>query len=911
MIYLEHLRKATNGVLYTTGKQSHFDAFCHDTRQLIPGELFVAVRGECGDGHDYLLDAARRGAGGLLLEEQYINALPEEVQATLMEAHVATIVVEDTRLALQQYAQYILDLWHPTVIAVTGSTGKTSTKEAIAAVLSSNFATFKSWQNYNDLLGLPLSLGRLEERHEYAVLELACDHPGEIRALCQIAHPSIGVLTNISPAQLQYFGTVEQLASELGTLLTALPNGGAAIVNADDALIRNVIVHVRERLAAPIKTFQPSMVQNLNVTWDGVRADLPIVSDIAGWQPGEPGYHEGRSNAPPTIHFESRLLGGHHASTMLGAYTVGMHCGLRSAEIQDALANVQSLPGRLNPLQGVEEARLLDDTHNAVPASVIAGLETLKTLPAGYRIAILGNMLRLGDFEEEAHRLVGQKAAQCVDYLILRGEKTTLIAESAHKAGLLSEHIIITSTHEDAAQATKNLLEQADLSPASPSTGFNKTIQSSVGADSSRPPPMYRPSPTILIKGSEETRMERVTELLMAQPEQAREQLVRQTPGWKQIVVMRPDRPTWVEIDLSAIAHNTRQIQSLVRPNVRILASLKADAYGHGALKVARTVLRNGASMLGVATLSEAVPLREAGIHAPILVFGYVPHWQMREAVRLRLTLTLYSIESALALSRAAQALNQAVKVHVKVDTGMGRLGVRAERIDEIVELLHEITELPRLELEGIFTHFAMADAQDQTHVRMQLARFQHVLQCIEEEHMRPPLVHAANSAAIFSLPEAHFDMVRPGIALYGLDPSSEVPLPAEFRPALSFKTQVAQVKDIPEGETISYGCAYTTNRPTRVSILPVGYADGFRRAPTNWGSVLVHGQEAPLLGRVCMDQCIIDITHIPQVRVGDEVVLIGQQGAASLTAEQVAQRLGTINYEVVSEILARVPRVD
>ena len=660
-----------------------------------------------------------------------------------------------------------------------------------------------------------------------------------------------------------------------------------------------------------------------------------MIKDVRKWQSDAAlGDHHGRPYIfHPSLHFKSHLLGGHHSSTMLAAYAVGMHCGLRSAEIQDALANLQPLPGRLNPLQGVEGARLLDNTHNAVPASVIAGLETLKVLPASYRVAILGDMLRLGDFEEEAHRLVGQKAAQCVDYLILRGEKTTLIAESAHKAGLSSEHIIITSTHEDAAQATKNLLEQLFATHTFPPfivpiafIGLNNT--NSVKADSSCPPPIYRPSPTtpnipessrpppiyrpsILIKGSEETRMERVTELLMAQPEQAREQLVRQTPGWKQIVVMRPDRPTWVEIDLSAIAHNTRQIQSLVGPNVRILASLKADAYGHGALKVARTVLHNGASMLGVATLSEAIPLREAGIHAPILVFGYIPHWQMREAVRLRLTLTLYSLESAQALSRAAQALNQAVKVHVKVDTGMGRLGIRAEGIAEIVGLLREITKLPHLELEGIFTHFAMADTQDQTHARMQLVQFQHVLQYIEGEHIRPPLVHTANSAAIFSLPEAHFDIVRPGIALYGLDPSSEVRLPAEFRPALSFKTQVAQVKDIPEGESISYGCTYTTDRSTRVAILPVGYADGFRRAPTNWGSVLVHGQEAPLLGRVCMDQCIIDVTHIPHVKVGDEVVLIGQQGTASFTAEQVAQRLGTINYEVVSEILARVPRVD
>ncbi len=924
MIYLDHLCKATNGVLLASGKYNHFDAFSHDTRQLIPGELFVAVRGERGDGHDYLQDAIQSGASGLLLEQQHISRLPGAKRLTLLEAQVAIVAVVDTRLALQQYARYILDLWHPTVIAITGSTGKTSTKEAIAAVLSSNFATFKSWQNYNDLLGLPLSLGRLEERHEYAVLELACDHPGEISDLCQIAQPSIGVLTNISPAQLQYFGTVEHLALELGTLLTSLPDTGTAFVNIDDILIRHTIRQAGEQLLATVQPFQPSLGQNMHATWDGLRFDLPVTHEIEQIGGHGASYY---SDQTAILHLQSPLLGIHHTSTMLAAYTVGKHCGLSSIEIQDALAKVQPLSGRLNPLTGADGASLLDDTHNAVPASVLAGLQTLKTLPSNCRIAVLGDMLRLGDFEEEAHHQVGQKAAQCVDYLVLRGERATSIAESAHNTGLPSDHIIITSTHEDTTQAVKNILKKSHKPSSTSSTSPTDQVPyPPVGADVSCSSPMYRPpdqthnvaervsptyQPSILIKGSEETRMERVTELLLAHPEQAREQLVRQAPSWKQIIAMRPDRPTWVEIDLSAIANNTRQVQSLIGPGVRILASLKADAYGHGAVKVALTVLHNGASMLGVATVSEAIPLREAGIQAPILVFGYVPHWQMREAVRLRLTLTLYSIESAVALSRAAQALNQSVKVHVKVDTGMGRLGIRAEQIDDIVELVHEITNLPRLELEGIFTHFAMADTLDQTHVRMQLARFQRVLQRIDQEHLCPSLVHAANSAALLSLPEAHFNMVRPGVALYGLEPSSDVRLPPAFRAALTFKTQVAQVKDIPQGECISYGCTYFTNRPTRVAILPVGYADGFRRAPTNWGSVLVHSQEAPLLGRVCMDQCIIDVTHIPQVKAGDEVVLIGQQGTATLTAEQVALRLGTINYEVVSEILARVPRVD
>ena len=907
MIYLDHLLEATNGVLTYPGKQHHFDGFSHDTRQLIPGEMFVAVRGEHSDGHDYLLDAVQRGAAGLLVEARVASSLSEEVRTALKQAGVATVTVTNTRIALQQYARAILERWHPTVIAVTGSTGKTSTKETIATVLSSSFATFRSWQNYNDSLGLPLSLGRLEERHEHAVLELGCDHPGEIADLCRIAGPQIGVLTNISPTQLQYFGTVERLAAEFGMLLTLLPEEGRAIVNVDDGYSgRNSL---RPHIAAPITHFSPSAAQGVQVTWDGVGARFIAPTGWGGktrprmyYTPTitplpHPLGHD--KSGPYEVRLSSQLLGTHHISTMLAAYMVGRFCGLTNEEIQHALANVHPLPGRLNPLSGVFGTRLLDDTHNANPASMIAGLETLKALPAGHRIAVLGDMLRLGYYEEEAHRLVGQKAAQCVDYLITRGERATLIAEAARESGLAEERIILTSSHEDAAQAARHLVQV----PGPPTPGRAQGMASTMD--------VKQPGNVILIKGSEEMRMERVTELLMARPAHAPEQLVRQTPGWKQIVVMRAERPTWVEIDLSAIGNNTRQVKSLVGPQVSVLASLKADAYGHGALKVARTVLHNGASMLGVATVSEATPLREAGVNAPILVFGYVPLWQMREAVRLGLTITLYSVESAQALSRAALALGQTVKVHVKVDTGMGRLGIRAEQVEEIVTLMREIRGLPGLELEGVFTHFAMADTLDQAHARIQLARFQNVLQVLEAVGMRPPLVHAANSAATIALPEAHFDMVRPGIALYGLDPSLEVRLPAGFRPALSFKTQVAQAKIIPEGECISYGCTYTTERPTRVAVLPVGYADGFRRAPTNWGTVLIHGQEAPLLGRVCMDQCMVDVSHIPHTRVGDEVVLIGRQGQAMLTAEQIAQRLGTINYEVVSAILARVPRVD
>lgn len=865
MIYLDHLVAATQGVVAYAGTQTRFEAFNHDTRQFIPGELFVAVRGEHGDGHDFVLDAVRRGATGLLVEDQYMQHAPGEVLHELELLSVVTIVVKDTRQALQQYAQAILQRWHPIVIGITGSTGKTSTKEAIAAVLGSSYATFKSWQNYNDLLGLPLSLGRLEERHEYAVLEMACDHPGEIAQLCALARPTLGVLTNVSPNQLQYFGSMEKLASELCSLLSSLPEHGAGFVGD----LQNYTVPAGVK--APVTPLPVERVKHVRADWSGLRLTLAATPDE----------RECILNSP--------LLGRHHVSTLLAAYVVGRYCSVANKEISNALNRVEELRGRLHAIPGPPLTTLLDDTHNACPASMIAGLETLRTLPAGARIAILGDMWRLGEFEAEGQRLVGEKAAVCVDYLITRGERAAQIAEAARQAGLPARSTIATATHEDAVQVARELiatLTQAQVSDAQHTC-------------------------SVLLKGSEETRMERVTEMLMAQPEQAPEELVRQTLGWKQIVLMRPERPTWLEIDLSAIANNTRRIKALVGPEVKVLASLKADGYGHGALKVARTALHNGASMVGVATMSEAIPLRLAGITAPILVFGYVPLWQMREAIRLDLTITLYSLDAAEALARSSQALNKVTPVHVKVDTGMGRLGIRAEQSAEILDLMRGIRRLPGLELEGIFTHFAMADAHDLSHARNQLSRFQEVLRLVDAEDLRPPLVHAANSAATFTLPEARFSLVRPGLALYGLDPSPDVRLPTGFRPALAFKTQVAQVKLIPAGEGISYGCTYVTERPTWIAVLPVGYADGFRRAPANWGSVLLHGQEAPILGRVCMDQCMVDISYIPGVRVGDEVVLIGSQDEATLTAETVAERLGTINYEVVSEILARVPRVD
>jgi alanine racemase len=519
---------------------------------------------------------------------------------------------------------------------------------------------------------------------------------------------------------------------------------------------------------------------------------------------------------------------------------------------------------------------LLDDSFSASPPSAAAALETL----AGSRrprVLVLGEVSGAGP---EVYRRLGRAAAEGADALVAVGDAPAEAARAAREAGLAAPCVAVAHTTGDAAAQVRAL--------AHPAAG---------GAAGG----------TVLIKGAEEARLERVVERLLGDPAGQSRLLVRQAPGAKQVVPVHQDRAAWMEVDLGAIAGNLRRLQELAAP-AGVMAVLKADAYGHGAVRVARTAVQHGAAMLGTAVLSEAAVLRAHGVAAPILVLGYTPPWQARDVVRADVAVCLYALELAHSLSRAALALQRPpVAVHLKVDTGMHRLGLPPE---EVVPFARRVAALPGVRIEGLFTHFATADGADLAYAREQLRRFRDVLGAWAAAGLpRPRYVHAANSAAALRLPEARFDLVRAGIALYGLRPSEEVPLPVGFHPALALKTQLAQVHDLPAGEPVSYGTAWVTPYPARIGVLPIGYADGFRRAPATWGEVLVRGRRVPLVGRVCMDMSMVDVTAVPGARPGDEVVLIGAQGGQRITAEEVAGRLGTVAYEVVSQILARVPR--
>lgn len=364
------------------------------------------------------------------------------------------------------------------------------------------------------------------------------------------------------------------------------------------------------------------------------------------------------------------------------------------------------------------------------------------------------------------------------------------------------------------------------------------------------------------------------------------------------------ERQTWAEIDLEALASNVIEIKRLMKKETKFCAVVKADGYGHGAIPVAGAVLDAGADELAVAILGEGIELRQAGFSVPILVLGYTPPYQAPLVVAHRLTQTVFSLDVAEALSQAAVAAGVTAKIHLKIDTGMSRIGVSYKKAGEFAAM---IAALPGLEIEGVFSHFATADHEDKTYAQYQFRCFQEALRQIEGCGIDIAVRHMANSAAIIDMPEAHLDMVRPGIILYGLGPSGDGSGKINLKPAMKLKSRLAYIKDVAIGTAVSYGCTYTTDRECRIATLPVGYADGWSRALSNKANVWLRGQRAPIIGRICMDQCMVDVTDVSGATPGDEVLLFG---GAELPTDEVAGQMNTIVNELLCMVGKRVPRL-
>jgi alanine racemase len=374
------------------------------------------------------------------------------------------------------------------------------------------------------------------------------------------------------------------------------------------------------------------------------------------------------------------------------------------------------------------------------------------------------------------------------------------------------------------------------------------------------------------------------------------------------MILFRHLRPVWAEVDLDKLAHNMREIRRNA-VSKDIIAVIKADGYGHGALDIAPTLLENGATRIAVAVLNEAVELRRGGIEEPIMVLGFTPPSQIDMLLRYDIEQTVYSYDLAKEISQLAKKKNKVAKIHIALDTGMGRIGFLPD--DESAEVVYKISKLPNIIIEGLFSHFSSADEDDKTYTDMQLDRYTAFYNKLISNGVKVNIRHIANSAAIIDMPQSHFEAVRPGIILYGYYPSEQVfKNKIDLKPVMSLKTNIVHIKNLPAGEYISYGREFKTLRESVIATLPVGYADGYTRLLFNKAKVIINGSFVPVIGRICMDQCMVDVTEIKNVKVGDEVVLMGEQGDLSFTADHIAELIGTINYEITCMISKRVPRV-
>ncbi|OGQ81621.1 MAG: alanine racemase [Deltaproteobacteria bacterium RIFCSPLOWO2_12_FULL_60_19] len=366
-------------------------------------------------------------------------------------------------------------------------------------------------------------------------------------------------------------------------------------------------------------------------------------------------------------------------------------------------------------------------------------------------------------------------------------------------------------------------------------------------------------------------------------------------------------RPTYCVIDLAALRWNFEQVKKRVGPGVKILSVVKANAYGHGVREVAKTLSRAGSDGFGVATVEEGIELRESGIRAPILVLTAIYAEQLGQLLQHKLTPAISDLDTLRGLERLLRKRSRSLQFHLKIDTGMGRLGLLHS---EIESWLPELSKLKALKLEGLFSQLSHAEDEKAGYTRTQIEAFRRVLERLQKAGFNPPSIHLANSAALIAEGSSHFTMVRPGLMLYGLYPALEMARQVELKPVLSWKTRVMQVKRLPAGSSIGYGRTFVTQRDSSIATLPAGYADGYHRLLSNRGAALVRGKRAPIVGRISMDLTMVDVTDIAGVSQGDEVILLGRQGDAAISADELAGWAETISYEIVTSISARVPRI-
>jgi Alr-MurF fusion protein len=848
MISLTDILKASNGQLFGESVNHLFTDFCFDSREAKESQLFVAMRTDSGDSHQYIDEAIRNGAIGVICTR------PPDSNTE----KVTVIIVKDPLDVLMKWAQMMLARIDATVIAVAGSSARSTSAEAIRCVLADTYNVYFRDIDVSGRLGIAIGLAEVLPSHEAVVLKFNTTFPGEMAEMIEMAQPDIVVMTHIDCIHTDEFDNCEQLIQEFHTLVESLPKDGHLILNHDDENARSLATHARANtISVGIDGFGTDfMAYNVVVGANGTGFDLRYNGErrVGRWTP---------------------LLSKYHLYSIMYALAVGQQMKVDVGTGLNRLKALQPLLGRMKPFTGINDSLLIDDTFSANSLSMTAAISWLHAIKyEDHRtILIAGDMDNLGVNNQQGHRRVGQELTNQVDYLITKGSNAALIGRSAIDNGMNPNNVKMTYSVQDVVYELKNLnVMELDV---------------------------------VLVKGGSESDMALVTRVLM-QDNDNHQDLVRQTQIAQVVNILSQSiLPSRIDIDAEALAHNVSLIKAHIGDDVELMAVVKANGYGHGSVTVARTALLNGATYLAVANMAEAMELRDAGITAPILILSYVPVFAVRQAIQHNISVVLFDAELALQYDRIARDVNGKLKIHIKVDSGMGRMGVLSS---DAVRLFRTVYMMQNIEIEGIFTHFSVAD-DDLEYTEEQLHTFKDVVAPLRATGFQFKYTHAANSAGILGSRENFFSMVRVGLLLYGLQPSDTLKGLKGLQPVMSWKTVVAQVKILPPKSAVGYGNTYYTRKQETIAVLPVGYADGLRRSPQTWREVLVHGKRAPIVGRVSMEKTTINVTNIPDVSIGDEVVLLGKQDGDEITADEIARWLGTNSYEVITTILARLPR--
>ncbi len=778
------------------------ESFEIDTRKRFgPRAIFVALDGEHFDGHDYIDNAMKKGAICFITTKDIETDLPY-------------FLVEDTLLALQSIARAWREEQTQThVIAVTGSNGKTFVKDLLASMLVSLGDTFRSPGSYNSQIGVAMSLLNLRESHRFAVIEAGISKPQEMKKLEAMIQPDAGIWTNVGDAHLGGLKNRTGIAQEKKRLFVNCE--GPVIFPKED-------LYISKNLDAK----HPNPIEISSI-------------DTQRFKVGSRTY-------------QINIPGEHNQINAALAASMALFCGVDNDQVVSAILAQNSSKLRLEMHTTMAGITLLNDCYNADPTSVKSALASLEHYGSGRKkIVVLGDMLDLGSFSEDAHEQIGQAVGKVADRLFLHGNFAKYVLRGATFAGLEKSKITIHSDLEDLASAVKEVVTRGDY---------------------------------LLFKASRMVELDKVASQFFESVASTR-----------------------LEINLDTIAENVNNLRNLVGKKTGILAVIKSFAYGSDSTRVAQTLVNNGIDGFVVAFPNEGRPLRERGIDLPIIVTN-VTKYEADKIIN-------YDLQAVVSRKGVVDALSKhrgdkTIEVHIEIDSGMNRLGIHP---DKVLDFAEYIQQTPGIKIVGIMTHLASADEPNQdAFTRAQIARFDSALSDLSQAGIDYGKVHIGNTAGAIRFPEARRDFVRVGLGVYGFSPSQSVTESAgkKLKPALSMSTRIIDIHQIKSGESLGYGQSWTAKRDSKIGTIACGYYDGFPRFMSNGGEVLIGNQRVPVVGKVCMDVSMIDLTDIETVREGDRVVIFGEYEGYEISVNEIADRGNTINYEILTGISSRVKRI-